>query len=319
MPTQPFGVRIRLISVSGYQYIVQFDTDIGDLPALVVDGANLIAGDGGNATKAIVTACDWQRRQTIITSATSHLNGTFYLSYRGARTRDLPYNANSSEVESELNKLDTVIRCWIEPVKVFAFGARKWTVFLDAVIEDTEHLIVDGRTGPSPIYAEGHLLTGDAASVSVNNDCPTNGRGRFPRQCNTTSNEHGPKASFDVMGCEVHSVAGRFGADNTVGLSGGKRVSGSIGYINNGLYLASYRTPRTGTYDMTVEQASCCGLSAEFFNNRWLIGDPIVTRIDAQVDFTWTVNDLLTPTGRDCQVRECSLGRLDAAHFQRSL
>ena len=101
------------------------------------------------------------------------------------------------------------------------------------------------------------------------------------------------------MGCEVHSVAGRFGADYTVGLSGGKRVSGSIGYINNGLYLASYRTPRTGAYDMTVEQASCCGLSAELFNNRWLIGDPIVTRIDAQVDFTWTVNDLLTPTGRD--------------------
>jgi hypothetical protein len=87
-------------AVSGYQYIVDFDSNTrGDLPALVVNGSQLHAGAGGNATEAEVTACDWHRRQAVTTSAHSPINGTFYLVYNGFRTRDLPHDANSSEVQ----------------------------------------------------------------------------------------------------------------------------------------------------------------------------------------------------------------------------
>lgn len=168
-------------NVHGYQYIVTFDSNtMGDLPALVVNGSRLVAGAGGNQTSAEVTACDWMRRQTIATSAASPINGTFYLVYGGERTRDMPYNVNASEVQAELNALDTIFACSVEPAVVAgAYGARAWTVHLLSVVEEDEAL--------EPIYAEGHLLQGTFVQITVENDCPSNGRGKFPDQCNTTA------------------------------------------------------------------------------------------------------------------------------------
>lgn len=166
--------------VHGYQYVVTFDSNTqGDLPALVVNGSALVAGAGGNRTSAEVTACDWLRRQTVATSAASPINGTFYLTYGDERTRDLPFNANASEVASELNALDNIYSCTVEPAVVGgAFGARAWAVHLHSVAGDTE---------VEELYAEGHLLQGAHVAIDVAHDCPTNGRGTFPDQCNTTA------------------------------------------------------------------------------------------------------------------------------------
>ena len=151
---------------------------LGDLPALVVNGSRLVAGAGGNRTAAEVTACDSRRRQTIATSAASPINGTFYLTYAGARTRDLPFNANASEVAAELNALDAIYACAVEPAVLGgAFGARAWTVHLVSVEGDEA----------AELYAEGHLLQGTHVGIAVEHDCPTNGRGKFPDQCNTTA------------------------------------------------------------------------------------------------------------------------------------
>lgn len=44
--------------VSGYQYVVTFDSNVGDLPALTVDGSGLVDDSGGNGTSAKVLVCN---------------------------------------------------------------------------------------------------------------------------------------------------------------------------------------------------------------------------------------------------------------------
>jgi hypothetical protein len=274
-------------NVGGYQYIVTFDSNTGDLPSFVINGTGLVAGAGGNKTAAEVTACDWYRRQTISTYADSKLNGTFYLEYAGERTRDLPVFANSSEIQHELNSLDTIYRCSVEPASVGQFGERRWTVNLGSVSTDDFE----------PIFAEGHLLRGLNARIEVEHDCSTNGRGKFPHHCNTTKTGDG--GSFRVHGCQVQSVAGRLGSEYRVALSGPSYVAGNADHIGQGLYKGSFMTPRVGTYDLAVSEAACCGLSASLFNNRWLLGEPVLSRVDPKVDFVWSANDLISPTGKD--------------------
>lgn len=89
--------------VSGYQYIVEFDDFTrGDLPALVVNGSRLVAGAGGEEeVVAEVANCDWLARQTVATTSAGKINGTFYLAYAGERTRDLPFDANATQVRCE--------------------------------------------------------------------------------------------------------------------------------------------------------------------------------------------------------------------------
>jgi hypothetical protein len=142
------------------------------------------------------------------------------------------------------------------------------------------------------------LLQGAQAAISVTHDCPTNGRGTFPDQCNSTAlaSEGG---SFHVHGCRVQTVAGRRGAEYLVALSGAANVRGKATHLGAGLYQGEFETPRVGNYELSVAEAHCCGLSAELFNNRWLLGDPVATRIDPTVDFTWAVGDAVSPTGRD--------------------
>lgn len=48
-----------------------------------------------------------------------------------------------------------------------------------------------------------------------------------------------------------------------------------------------------------VTEAKGFGLLGEYFNNRWTFGDPVVTRVDAKVDFSWSDTETITPTGQD--------------------
>lgn len=50
---------------------------------------------------------------------------------------------------------------------------------------------------------------------------------------------------------------------------------------------------------MQVTEARGFGLLGEYFNNRWTFGEPVVTRVDTKVDFSWSDTDTLTPTGQD--------------------
>lgn len=67
-------------------------------------------------------------------------------------------------------------------------------------------------------------------------------------------------------------------------------------------HKASARVPTVTLLHVCIKQvteARGFGLLGEYFNNRWTFGEPVVTRVDAKVDFSWSNTDTLTPTGQD--------------------
>ena len=57
-------------------------------------------------------------------------------------------------------------------------------------------------------------------------------------------------------------------------LSGPEAVSADVTYAGQGLYDARYATPRVGSYLVDVAATEQGGLVGQYFNNRWLYGDP---------------------------------------------
>lgn len=62
---------------------------------------------------------------------------------------------------------------------------------------------------------------------------------------------------------------------------------------------ASWRYVFLMNSNVKVEEARPFGLLGEYFNNRWIHGDPALTRVDERVDFVWSETDTITPTGQD--------------------
>ena len=77
-------------------------------------------------------------------------------------------------------------------------------------------------------------------------------------------------------------------------------------------YQGMYTPAATGDYDVVVRQLTQGGLSAEYFDNQWLQGDPTVERIDAAINFDWGTG-ALTPYGRDYVSARWS-GKLKASY-----
>ena len=155
----------------GYQYIVTFDANLGDLPALTVTSDSLY--ENNNVTShAYVTACDQYTTQLITTSASAssptHLNGTFSLSMGGESTPDLPYDVSPTALASALQAFDavyavTVTRSVSNSVGGAAVGGYAWTVTYVAT-----------DVAPSAIVADGHLLRGVGARITVDAGyCPS--------------------------------------------------------------------------------------------------------------------------------------------------
>jgi hypothetical protein len=63
-------------------------------------------------------------------------------------------------------------------------------------------------------------------------------------------------------------------------------------------YVATYRPAAVGSYALVVRQLLAGGLKAQYFDNQWLQGDPVVVRVDPELNFDWGTG-LITPYGRD--------------------
>ena len=246
-----------------HQYVVTFDSYLGDVPALAVAGTK-----HGNETSAAVTACAWYGTQIMKTSALTQIGGTFYLQFKGDRTADLPWDISRMELKDALEGLEAIYTAEVSERRgPFSSGSFHWVFRLVAIDGDLE-----------PLYAEGHLLSGKVARIAIDNACPY------------TDTEAGSK---------VYSVAGRLGQRFIARLGGAEDVKANVTHLNSGIYNVTYEAPRVGTYSLAISGAQAGGLAAEYFNNRWLFGEPDVTRIDRVVDFSWAADDAITPTGKD--------------------
>jgi hypothetical protein len=253
----------------GYQYIITFDSNLGDLSSLSAKSS--LTGAGAAVS---VYSCDWNVYQTIqlSTSDNAQISGTFYLEYNGETTDYLDWDISEADLMSALTGFSSVHSVAVTKTSGVN-GANSWAVTF--ISYDGESL--------GKLYAEGHLLSVNAgiASVSVGDN-----------DCQSSPNPEGPSTA-------AVSVAGRLGEQFVVKLSGPDDVDGVVSHQSNGMYTASYVSPKVGTYSMAVESANVGGLTGEYFNNRWLFGSPVVTRIDSTIDFKWTAEEVITPTGKD--------------------
>lgn len=82
-------------------------------------------------------------------------------------------------------------------------------------------------------------------------------------------------------------------------VTGQSTAKANVTYTGQGLYVASYFTPRMGDYNLTVAKADRGGLTGVYFNNRWMYGVSSMTRVDPVLNFMWSADDMLTATGKD--------------------
>ena len=272
------GVSVTLTNwtYSSAEYAITFDTELGDIPSLQVDASNVAGG-----VNAAIMACDTRRVQTVTTSVAggSALGGYFTLSYGPYETTRLRHDANATAVRNALQALWPITAASVTRAGPSVAGEYTWTVTLTSLVNDADPL-----STPSLLFAEGRWLTGLSAKVAVAGTCPSSPNGQT-------------------------AVAGSLGAQFAVHLTGFNPVTpvvvdGDVSYPPPGVlppgtgeYFAQYVVPRVDTYAMDVSLALRGGLNASYYNNRWLLGAPALTRIDPTIDFSW--EGYITPTGRD--------------------
>ena len=63
-------------------------------------------------------------------------------------------------------------------------------------------------------------------------------------------------------------------------------------------YTARYRAEQVGEYSLAVLQLQSGGLNARYYDNQWLLEEPVVERVDESINFDWGSGPI-TPYGRD--------------------
>lgn len=218
---------------SSYQYIVTFDSNVGDLPALTVDGSGLLDASYGNDTTAEVVSCNWHRRQTVSISADSDVTGYFVVEYVGYRSEQVSHNASAAELLDALIALESIYTAGVELAEESQVGGlRAWHVALVSA-QDYE-----------PIFVDGYLLNGTNAAVTVYDQCPSSG------SADCLDNSTGTA----VVGCVATSAAGRVGSSYAARLSGPDAVSGTVEHTGDGIFTAEYVGPVAGEYELEVSQ-----------------------------------------------------------------
>jgi hypothetical protein len=274
-----------LADSNGYSaYQIVFDTRAGDLPALKVNASSLSL-NGSSVVHEKIHYCDDYRVQRVRTASIAEgyrrpsspakagttIGGSFRLRYNGAYTIDMQHNVPEGDVKKALEALPDIVTVSVQRSIVDSQGGYTWTIELLAVENDR-----------AEIYAEGHLLyalgpAGEYGTAVVQVD----------------ELREGEYARY----CEANTRAGRYGDDFVVRLEGPDVVQGDVKYLSKGLYRVTYETPKAGDYSMSVMQATRGGLSGEYFNNRWLYGTRMMSRIDESINFIW--KSYITPTGVD--------------------
>lgn len=150
-------------SQTGYTYQIQFNSDLGDLPALDIDVSKLSVTTTGTVDIKL-TSCDGYRVQQIQTTSSSSLSGFFTLEYRGQQTSLLPWNVASNVLEDALESLDMIYTVTVQTPIPGLNGGFTWIITLTSIEQDDSPLDL--------LYAEGYQLVGTHAKIAVQTICP---------------------------------------------------------------------------------------------------------------------------------------------------
>jgi hypothetical protein len=148
--------------VGGYTWSVTFPEHMGDASLLQVNAAGLV-GVGSTANVAELHKGKVVAVQTLRTTATSPLSGSFAIGFNGQETELLPYNASAAEVESALEELSSVHDVSVARRSTDQDSGRFVTSrlsasypwirsYLDVPLNQYEWSVTfDGHNGPQPL------------------------------------------------------------------------------------------------------------------------------------------------------------------------
>lgn len=203
-----------------------------------------------------------QKIETVGGSPTP-LGGFFQLLYRPdttvpEMTSPLPFDATEEDVKAALETLPSISLVDVDRVSK-ANGQFEWFVTFRSFAPPHQH-----SAAASPhklqLVSDGISGTLDAATVSV------------------------------VVEVNPQSLVSSTGAHPTVAVE--EKVAGLPSYT------ARYRADQVGEYSLAVLQLRSGGLNARYYDNQWLLEDPVVERVDESINFDWGSGPI-TPYGRD--------------------
>jgi len=174
----------------------------------------------------------------------------------GAATSVLPFDASAAAVKSALESLPGIFQVIVDRSSQQVDGGFQWDVTVVSATEDA--------SARSLIYGEARLLTGLGARIRTVPICP--------------SSE------------QFETAYGRLGEAFFSELTGPATVYPSFVYRGAqfpGEYEFTYVAPEAGSYQLDVERGIVGGLQATYYSNRWLQGDPVLSRVDSTLDFAW--------------------------------
>ena len=305
-------------------YLVTFLDPVGDVGAIEVDD---VVPSGSTVSRAEVT------------KGVSPLMGTFVLSYDGAYTQDIDFDASAATVKARIEALATVdgdngvdvtrliLGASIEYKVTFTKQAGDLPMMQADPVRYEKQRVRSMGGDPTPLGGSFTLGFGgdetgqlpyDATDdevkaaleglpslggVDVHRDAYANGQfawrvtfrgnlGDVPLL--TTSAEGMLLTGSDAAVVVSEMVAGDEASltGSTPGLTVVERQAGRPGY------LGAYAPAETGAYLLAVRQLAPGGLSASYFDNQWLVGDPSLERVDPTINFDWGTN-AITAFGRD--------------------
>ena len=67
----------------------------------------------------------------------------------------------------------------------------------------------------------------------------------------------------------------------------------------DGTYSVTYIPQLKGDLTLSVVQYDVGGLRAEYWDNLWFNGDPVVDTVDLTINMEWSSSDLITPIAGD--------------------
>ena len=137
-----FRVEKRAHGLLNFQYVIYFDTAIGDAPNISVDTTNLLGSDdewdvtammNGKFSHINMGSPQLEIQQIILQSDEPLAEGhaSFFLTFKGKRTNSISWDADSAELQAELDLLSTVGDISISLDIDTPNNARSWTVTFD--------------------------------------------------------------------------------------------------------------------------------------------------------------------------------------------
>ena len=266
----------------------------------------------------------------------STLSGSVVVSYQGAYTSDIAFDASPKEIKDKLEELETINEVNVRKKDIYT--GYQWVVSFtgdagnlpmlrvhDNKFEVQQILTLGGI--PTPLGGMFSLLYLDEETSLVPHDSSADilksALEALPSidhvdvaleelangQCSWLVTFRLPERPA-LLTMNTASISGTLAAA-TVAVSvdaqspsllasAGSPPSISVEEQVSGLpsYTAKYHADESGSYSLAVLQLESGGLSAKYYDNQWLLEEAVVERIDPTVNFNWGPG-LVTQYGRD--------------------